>query len=109
MMSSGFVTLIVIALIFWLCYRRARPLLDLQAMLVLIFTVSLAIAGLFLNQLTVIGVGCAAIMIGLSVDYGYFVYQRSLSTPRHACASCSGSACKISPGPRAPPPPSFSR
>lgn len=78
MKSSGFVTLVVIALIFWLCYRRARPLLDLQAMLVLIFTVSLAIAGLFLNQLTVIGVGCAAIMIGLSVDYGYFVYQRSL-------------------------------
>ncbi len=77
MMSSGFVTLTVIALIFWLCYRRARPLLDLQAMLVLIFTVSLAIAGLFLDQLTVIGVGCAAIMIGLSVDYGYFVYQRS--------------------------------
>lgn len=77
MMSSGFVTLIVIALIFWLCYRRARPLLDLQAMLVLIFTFSLAIAGLFLSQLTVIGVGCAAIMIGLSVDYGYFVYQRS--------------------------------
>ncbi|MGB8167517.1 MAG: MMPL family transporter [Chthoniobacteraceae bacterium] len=78
MMSSGFVTLFVIALIFWLCYRRARPLFDLQAMLVLIFTFSLAIAGLFLDQLTVIGVGCAAIMIGLSVDYGYFVYQRSL-------------------------------
>ncbi len=79
MMSSGFVTLLVIALIFWLCYRRARPLFDLQAMLVLIFTLSLAAAGLFLNQLTVIGVGCAAIMIGLSVDYGYFVYQRSIS------------------------------
>ena len=79
MTSSAFVTLMVIALIFWLCYRRARPLIDLQAMLVLIFTLSLAAAGLFLSQLTVIGVGCAAIMIGLSVDYGYFVYQRSLS------------------------------
>ncbi|MDR3402886.1 MAG: MMPL family transporter [Chthoniobacter sp.] len=78
MMSSGFATLLVIAFIFWLCYRRARPLFDLQAMLVLIFTLTLAAAGLFLNQLTVIGVGCAAIMIGLSVDYGYFVYQRSL-------------------------------
>jgi predicted exporter len=78
MMSSGFATLLVIALIFWLCYRRARPLFDLQAMLVLIFTLSLAAAGLFLSQLTVIGVGCAAIMIGLSVDYGYFVYQRSI-------------------------------
>ena len=78
MMSSAFATLVVIAVIFWLCYRRARPLFDLQAMLLLIFTLSLACAGLFLSQLTVIGVGCAAIMIGLSVDYGYFVYQRSL-------------------------------
>ena len=77
MMSSGMITLVVIALIFWLCYRRAQPLLILQAMLVLIFTVSLAIAGLLLAHLTVIGVGCAAIMIGLSVDYGYFVYQTS--------------------------------
>lgn len=77
MMSSGFVTLLIIALIFWICYRQARPLMDLQAMLVLIFTLSLATAGLFLSQLTVIGVGCAAIMIGLSVDYGYFVYQRA--------------------------------
>jgi uncharacterized protein len=77
MKSSGFVTLIVIALIFWLCYRRARPLFDLQAMLVLIFTLTLATAGLFLSELTVIGVGCAAIMIGLSVDYGYFVFQRA--------------------------------
>jgi predicted exporter len=78
MQSSGIVTLLVIALIFWLCYRRLRPLRDLQAMLVLIFLLTLATAGLFLDQLTVIGVGCAAIMIGLSVDYGYFVYQRSL-------------------------------
>ncbi len=77
MQSSGVVTLLIIALIFWLCYRRTRPLIALQAMLVLIFTLSIAAAGLFLNELTVIGVGCAAIMIGLSVDYGYFVYQRS--------------------------------
>jgi len=78
MQSSGIVTLLIIALIFWACYRRLRPLRDLQAMLVLIFLLTLAAAGLFLSQLTVIGVGCAAIMIGLSVDYGYFVYQRSL-------------------------------
>lgn len=96
MMSSAFVTLVVIALIFWLCYRRARPLIDLQAMLVLIFTLSLAAAGLFLNQLTVIGVGCAAIMIGLSVDYGYFVYQRSLThrgTLRELQSQCLQNIC----------------
>ena len=77
MQSSGLVTLLIIALIFWACYRRALPLLQLQGMLLLIFTLTLAAAGLFFDQLTVIGVGSAAIMIGLSVDYGYFVYQRS--------------------------------
>ena len=79
MCSSGFVTTLLIGIIFWLCYHRHRPLRDLMTMLVLIFLVSLAFAGLFLPQLTVIGVGFASIMIGLSVDYGYFVYQRSLS------------------------------
>jgi predicted RND superfamily exporter protein len=79
MCSSGFVTITLIGIIFWLCYHRSRPLHDLMAMLILIFLVSLAFAGLFLPQLTVIGVGFASIMIGLSVDYGYFVYQRSLS------------------------------
>ena len=78
MRESGLVTLVVIALVFWFCYRRFRPLLQLQAMLVLVFALALAIAGIFLSQLTVIGVGSSAIMIGLSVDYGYFIYQRAL-------------------------------
>ena len=77
MQSSGVVTLLVIALLFWFCYRRFRPLLELQAMLLLIFTLTLAIAGWAFDQLTVIGVGSSAILIGLSVDYGYFVYQRA--------------------------------
>lgn len=77
MATSGGVTLALIAAIFWFCFRRAHPLFALQGMLVLIFLLSLATAGLFLDELTVIGVGFASIMIGLSVDYGYFVYQAS--------------------------------
>ncbi len=77
MQSSAAVTLVIIALIFWFCYRRFRPLLALQGMLVLVFGLTLAIAGLFFSQLTAIGVGSSAIMIGLSVDYGYFIYQRA--------------------------------
>ncbi len=78
MMSSAGVTLLVIALIFWLCYRRFRPLLDLVGMLLLTFVISMGLAGFFLRELTVIGVGFASIMIGLSVDYGYLIYQKSL-------------------------------
>lgn len=77
MSSSGFGTMLLIALLFWACYRRAAPLMGMQLMLLLIFVLTLGAAGLFLKQLTIIGVGCAAIMIGLSVDYGYFIYQRS--------------------------------
>ena len=77
MRESGAVTLVIIAFIFWFCYRRFRPLLQLQAMLLLVFALALGIAGFFLSQLTVIGVGSSAIMIGLSVDYGYFIYQRA--------------------------------
>jgi len=77
MSSSGVVTLAVIAVIFWLCFRQARPLLALQAMLVLIFLLALSTAGFLLHELTVMGVGFGAIMIGLSVDYGYYVFQRS--------------------------------
>ena len=78
MISSSVVTLIVIGVIFWLCYRRVKPLRDLLLMLVIIFVISMGLAGLFLHQLTIIGVGFASIMIGLSVDYGYLIYQKSL-------------------------------
>ncbi len=77
MISSSAVTLIVIGLIFWLCYRRVKPLIILLAMLVIIFLISMGLAGLFLKQLTIFGVGFASIMIGLSVDYGYLIYQKS--------------------------------
>ena len=78
MITSAFGTLVLISLIFWLCYGKFAPLRALLFMLLLTFLLSLATAGLFLNQLTVIGAGFASVMIGLSVDYGYFIYQQSL-------------------------------
>jgi predicted exporter len=41
------------------------------------FLLSLAAAGWLLDQLTVIGVGFASIMIGLSVDFGFLIYEES--------------------------------
>lgn len=77
MKTKSFITLAAIAAIFYFCYRRLRPLIELQAMLILILLLALATSGLMMKELTVMSVGFAAIMIGLSVDYGYFVYQRS--------------------------------
>ena len=80
MITSAFATLVLISLIFWLCYGRIAPLRWLMGMLLLTFVLSLATAGLFLNQITIIGAGFASVMIGLSVDYGYLIYQQSLRT-----------------------------
>lgn len=84
MMTSAFATLVLISLIFWACYRQLVPLLWLMGMLLLTFLLSLATAGLFLNEITVIGAGFASVMIGLSVDYGYLIYQQSLRNPGDA-------------------------
>ena len=78
MVTSAFATLVLISLIFWLCYGQIAPLRWLMFMLLLTFVLSLATAGLFFSQITVIGAGFASVMIGLSVDYGYLIYQQSL-------------------------------
>ncbi|MFV0416062.1 MAG: MMPL family transporter [Chthoniobacterales bacterium] len=76
--TSVAATLSVISLLFWICYRRLKPLFVLLLMLTLTFIISLGLAGIFLQELTVMSIGFAAVMIGLSVDYGYFIYQKSL-------------------------------
>jgi len=78
MVTSGITTMVLITFLFWICYRQISPLRWLLLLLQLIFLISLATAGLFLNQLTAIGAGFASVMIGLSVDYGYFIYHRSI-------------------------------
>lgn len=77
MKSSALVTLAVIAGIFWFAYRRVRPLAALLALLGLTFVIALGLAGVMLSELTMMGVGFASILIGLSVDYGYLIHQRS--------------------------------
>lgn len=83
---SGLTTITVIALIFWFWYRRFRPLCWLVAMLCLIFLITLGIAGLLIRDLTVMNVGFASILIGLSVDYGILIYQSTLRNPGNSAA-----------------------
>jgi uncharacterized protein len=80
MMLSGITTLALVALIFWLFYRQLRPLFLLLGTIALAFILSLAASGLILGQITVLSVGFASILIGLSVDYGLILYQRRLLT-----------------------------
>lgn len=78
MVLSGMGTLMLIGLLFWLRYRRVAPLVLLLLLLLTVFLLSLATAGFFLHHLTAVGAGFASVMIGLSVDYGFFIHERSL-------------------------------
>lgn len=77
MVLSGGVALVLVGFVFWVCYGRLRPLAGLILLLLFIFAITLGVGGLISGTLTAIGAGCAAILIGLSVDYGYFVFERS--------------------------------
>ncbi len=79
MASSGNMALVIVGAIFWIVFRRVRPMADLIGMVVLSFFLSLGTAGWVLGELSIIGVGFTSIMIGLSVDYGYMIYQASLT------------------------------
>lgn len=78
MICSALGTLLFIGLLFWGRYRRMAPLVWLLLLLQLIFLLSLASAGFLLHRLTAVGAGFASVMIGLSVDYGFFIHHRSL-------------------------------
>ncbi len=81
MTISGSTALVLTALIFALAYRRLRPLLALIACLTLTFALTLGLAGWMLDSITMMSVGFASILIGLTVDYGVIFYQDTLRHP----------------------------
>lgn len=81
MKLSGISALMLTSFIFAIAYRRLRPLLVLIAALTLTFALTLGLAGWLLPNMTVMSVGFASILIGLSVDYGVILYQKSISEP----------------------------
>jgi len=68
-------TLVIVAALFWFAHRRWLPLLWMVFLLTLIVLGTLAMGGLLLGKLNVVGVGFAAILLGLSVDYALILYQ----------------------------------
>ncbi len=75
MRASGVGAIALVAFIFWLFYRKLKPLFLIVAMMGVCFIFALAFSGIFSGSLTVIGVGFGSIMIGLSVDYALVVYH----------------------------------
>jgi len=75
-------TLLLVAALFWLAYRRWRPLLWLVALLVLVLVATVAVGGLIFGTLNAVSLGFAAILLGLAADYGLILYQERISNPR---------------------------
>ncbi len=74
-------TMLLICLLFWIMHRRLLPLLWLVGMLVVTFGLTLAIASLVIGELSIMSVGFAAILIGLTIDYGVVLYKEARFTP----------------------------
>lgn len=74
-------TLVVILLLFWLAHRRWRPLLWLAGTLGAVLLATTALGGLLLGTLNLVSLGFAALLLGLSVDYGLVLYQEARSRP----------------------------
>lgn len=76
--TSAVTTFILVISLFWLIHRRVAPLVSLALMLLLVFLVTFGLAGWLFDELSILGVGFAAILLGLAVDYGAIIYQESL-------------------------------
>lgn len=78
MVLSSFASLAFASVIFLVAYGRIRPLRNILLYLGLSFVISLGLAGLVFPDMTVMSVGFAAIIAGLTVDYGFLIYQHWL-------------------------------
>ena len=73
--QSVLFTTLVICILFWLMHRRLKPLLWLVLMLAVVFLGTFAAGGIVLGEVSAMGIGFAAILIGLAVDYGVVLYR----------------------------------
>ncbi len=74
-------TVVLIALFFWILHRRLVPLLWLVLMLGVTFGLTIAIGSVVIGELSIMSVGFAAILIGLTIDYGVILYKEARLAP----------------------------
>ena len=82
MQGSVLATLALIVLLFWWAHRSWRPLVLLLLMLACVVAGALAAGGLLFSRLNAVSLGFAAILMGLTVDYGLVIYHEWLAAPR---------------------------
>lgn len=77
MTVSVFLTLVLISLLFWVMYRKTRPLGWLVSTMLAVLAVTIGIGGVLFGDLSVMSAGFAAILMGLAVDYGIVIYREA--------------------------------
>ena len=64
----------LVAVIFFIGFRRLRPLMAIMHVLVLCCVVSVGVGALIFRELSMITIGCCSILVGLGVDFGMLLY-----------------------------------
>lgn len=63
-------SVVLVAIVFWLGFRRVRPLLAILHALLLCCIISVAFGAFVFHELNMITIGLCAILVGLGVDFG---------------------------------------
>jgi predicted exporter len=75
------ITSALIALLFWFAQRRLVLLGGLSVVLGMVFVSALGMAGWIYGEMSIMAAGFAAILIGLTVDYGVLICQEAKHAP----------------------------
>ncbi|MCX6976709.1 MAG: MMPL family transporter, partial [Verrucomicrobia bacterium] len=87
-------SVLLVALVFYLGFRRFTPLLAILKVLTLCCLLAVATGSLLFHELNMITIGLCSILIGLGVDFGmmlYAVYERArdAGTPHEAAIAAA--------------------
>ena len=81
MSSTIGLTEVLIAILFWLMFRRLKPLMWIQGLLMLSMVMTLGVGGLLVGKLSIMSLGFAAIVLGIIVDYAVLIIQEARQHP----------------------------
>ena len=81
MSSTIGMTEVLITLLFWVMFRRLRPLLWIQGLVMLSMVITLGLGGLLVGKLSIMSLGFAAIVLGIIVDYAVLIIQEARQHP----------------------------
>ncbi|MCX6857762.1 MAG: MMPL family transporter [Verrucomicrobia bacterium] len=82
MSSTIGLTEVLIAILFWIMFRRLKPLMWIQGLLMLSMVITLGVGGLLVGKLSIMSLGFAAIVLGIIVDYAVLIIQEARQHPQ---------------------------